>query len=185
MRLLFRSGGAYLDRVLLVESGSRALAERFLANLYNSHPAERVDVLTCYAGEPENFDAARGQVISVHGAQSANQRFAFLKQLARNNYSVVAILCSKEAIMTPWKLAAAMRIPAKLLIVNENADYFWFDTGNLANLLALIKNRLGVHPGFHANVAAKVLIAPFVYLYLLANAGLVHGRRFLRRAPAR
>lgn len=171
-----------MDRVLLVESGSRGLAERFLSHVYNVHPAHRVDLLTCYAGEPRNFDGSRGQVISIHSAQARGGRAALLAGLARNGYNVVAILCANEPIMTPWKWAVGARVPAKLLIVNENADYFWFDTGHLSNLRALIKHRWGMHSGIGVHLAMEVLVAPLVYLYLLANAGWVHARRALRRA---
>lgn len=177
MKLVFRSGGVAMDRLLLVESGSRTVAEKFLGHVYELHPAERVDVLTCYSGEPANFDGARGQVISIHTAQ--RHRMELISSLAGNGYNVVAILCSNEAIMTPWKWAVSARLPAKLLIVNENADYFWFDTGHVSNLGALIRDRWGI--GINLQLVSQVMVSPFVYLYLLANAAWVHARRALRR----
>jgi len=171
-----------MDRVLLVESGSRGLAERFLAHVYQDHPAYRVDVLTCFQGEPANFDTSRGQVISIHNAGGSRARL--IGTLARSGYNVVAILCANEPIMTPWKWAVGVRVPAKLLIVNENADYFWFDTGNMRNLRALIKHRFGVHSVSSPQLVLEALAFPFVFLFLLANAGWAHARRAMRGKQA-
>ncbi len=180
MRLFLRSAGVAMDRVLFIESGSRSLAERFLAHLYTSHPAERVDVLTCYAGAPSNFDPSRGSVISVHSAGDFGGRRQLITGLARNGYSVVGILCSGEPIMTRWKWIIALRVPAKLLVVNENVDYFWFDRGNLASMRAMVKHRFGVHTVSSPQLAVGAVLFPFVLLYLLAYAGWIHGRRILR-----
>jgi hypothetical protein len=178
-KLLLRPRGVFMDRVLLVESGARPIAEKFLAHLYSAHPAQHVDVLTCYEGEPANFDNSRGRVISIHTAQGS--RLSFVDGLAGNRYHMIAILCSGESIMTQWKWAVGTRIPAKLLIVNENADYFWFDAGNIGNLLGMVRHRWGMHLRFDPRLVLEALVAPLVYLYLLANAGWVHARRALRR----
>ena len=180
MRLFLRSNGVAMDRVLFIESGSRALAERFLTHLYASHPAQRVDVLTCYAGAPSSFDPSRGSVISVHGAGGFSGRRQLITGLARNGYSVVGILCSGEPIMTRWKWAVAWRVPAKLLVVNENVDYFWFDRGNFASMRAMVKHRFGMHTVSSPQLAISAILFPFVFLYLLAYAGWIHTRRLLR-----
>lgn len=169
-----------MDRVLFIESGSRALAERFLTHLYTSHPAERVDILTCYAGAPSTFDPSRGSVISIHSAHGFRGRRQLITGLARSGYRVVGILCSGEPIMTRWKWAVALRVPAKLLVVNENIDYFWFDRGNLPSMRAMVKHRLGVHTVSSPQLAISGILFPFVFLYLLAYAGWIHTRRLLR-----
>ena len=180
MRLFLRSTGVAMDRVLFIESGSRDLAERFLTHLYAAHPAQRVDILTCYAGAPSSFDPSRGVVISVHSSSGFGGRRQLITGLARNRYSVVSILCSGEPIMTPWKWAVALRVPAKLLIVNENVDYFWFDRGNLGSMRALVRHRFGVHTVSSPQLAISVFRFPFVFLYLLLYAGWIHARRLLR-----
>jgi hypothetical protein len=48
------------SRVLLVESGSRHLYENLLGNLYDFYPEMKADLVTCYAGTPENFRGERG-----------------------------------------------------------------------------------------------------------------------------
>src|SRR4051794_13661416 len=63
-----------LERVLVIESGARPAAEKFLARLYIEEPAHLVDVLTCYGSPPVSFDAARGQVFYTHKAQSGHAR---------------------------------------------------------------------------------------------------------------
>ena len=39
--------------------------------------------------------------------------------------------------MTKWKWALAFRLPVKVLVVNENGDFFWFDREQLADHPAL------------------------------------------------
>ncbi len=169
-----------MDRVLFIESGSRVLAERFLTHLYASHPAQRVDLLTCYAGAPSSFDPSRGSVISIHGTGGFAGRRQLITGLARNGYSVVSILCSGEPIMTRWKWAVALRVPAKLLVVNENVDYFWFDRGNLASMRAMVKHRFGVQTVSSPQLVISAVLFPFVFLYLLSYACWIHTRRLLR-----
>jgi hypothetical protein len=180
MRLFLRPSGVAMDSVLFIESGSRALAERFLTHLYTSHPAQRVDVLTCYEGAPSSFDPSRGTVISIHSASGFSGRRQLITALARNGYSVVSILCSGEPIMTRWKWALALRVPAKLLVVNENVDYFWFDRGNFGSMRAMVKHRFGMHTVSSPQLAISALLFPFIFLYLLAYAGWIHTRRLLR-----
>jgi hypothetical protein len=180
MRLFLRSTGVAMDRVLFIESGSRNIAERFLTHLYASHPAHRVDVLTCHSGSPSSFDPSRGSVISVHSVSDFSGRHRLIKGLARQGYNVVGILCSGESIMTRWKWTVALRVPAKLLIVNENTDYFWFDRANLSSIQAVVKHRFGVHTVGSPQLLIGSLLFPFVLLYLLAYAGWIHARRFLR-----
>jgi hypothetical protein len=180
MRLFLRPTGVAMDRVLFIESGSRALAERFLTHLYTSHPAQRVDVLSCYPDAPASFDPSRGAVISIHSACGFAGRRQLITGLTRKGYSVVCILCSGEPIMTRWKWTVALRVPAKLLIVNENVDYFWFDRGNLGSMRAMVKHRFGVHTVSSPQLVIGALLFPFVFLYLLAYAGWIHTRRLLR-----
>jgi hypothetical protein len=180
MRLFFRSTGVAMDRVLVVESGSRRIAERFLTHLYASHPADRVDVLTCYEGAPSTFDPSRGSLISIHSSSGFAGRRQLITGLARSGYNVVGMLCSGEAIMTRWKWAVALRIPAKVLIINENVDYYWFDRGNLSNMRAMVKHRFGVHTVSSPQLLVGSFLFPFILLYLLIYAGWIHSRRLLR-----
>lgn len=180
MRLVFRPIGVAMSRVLVVESGPRPLAERFLAHLYASHPAQRVDLMTCLEGEPASLQRDRGSVTNVLSHRGFAARRALIRDFARARYDVVAILCSGHKIMTRWKWAVALGVPAKVLIVNENADYFWLDSGNVANMRAMLKQRLNWSVAPSPRLFFELLASPFVLLYLLVYAGWIHSRRALR-----
>jgi len=181
MRFVFRPVGVAMSRVLVVESGPRTLSERFLQHLYTHHPAEQVDLLTCYEGGPSNLELHRGGVTSIHSHTGFAGRRALMRTLARSRYDVVAIFCAGQPIMTRWKWAVALRVPAKVLIVNENADYFWLDSGNLSNLRALVKERMNWRVAASPRLFFELLAYPFVLGYLLAYAGWIHSRRLLRQ----
>ena len=132
MSCVFRPVGVEMSHVLLVESGPAALAERFLAHLYASHPAQRVDLLTCVEGEPIGLQLDRGSVTNVQLYRGFAARRALIRDFARAGYGVVAIFCTGHNIMTRWKWAIAVRVPAKVLIVNENGDYFWLDSNRIS-----------------------------------------------------
>jgi hypothetical protein len=180
MRFVFRPVGVEMSRVLVVESGPRPVAERFLAHLYASHPAQRVDLLTCVEGEAAGLQLDRGSVTNVHLYRGFTARRELIRNFARAGYGVVAIFCTGHNIMTRWKWAVALRVPAKVLIVNENGDYFWLDSGNFANMLAMLKHRLNWRVAASPRLFFELLTSPLVLLYLLAYAGWIHSRRVLR-----
>ena len=61
--------------MLLVESGSRAIAEKVLALFYERHSAETVDLLTCRDGVPDAFRTEQGQALrSFDYADRASRR---------------------------------------------------------------------------------------------------------------
>jgi hypothetical protein len=166
-----------LERVLLIESGARRAAERFLTQLYREEPAQRVDVLTCYGSAPAGFDPGRGQVFHTHKAQSGGARSELFRTLAAAHYSAVCILCTGDDIMTKWKWAAALRIPAKVMIVNESADTFWLDRGHLRQLRDMARDRVGDAWLMPLRLAAQVLAFPFTASVLLSFAAVAHGKR--------
>src|SRR5712692_3298465 len=114
------------SRVLLVESGSRELLEDLLNGLYDVHPEMTADLVTCYAGLPKHFQASRGRVFRVGDYPDSRARKRFFAGLSASRYTVIGIICSSEPIMTKWKWVLAARLPAKLFLLNENGDYFWF-----------------------------------------------------------
>ena len=61
----FRRRTPAFDGLLLVESGARHLASRFLASIYENQPGARVDIVTCYVGTPPEFRPERGTVHRV------------------------------------------------------------------------------------------------------------------------
>jgi hypothetical protein len=165
------------SRVLLVESGSRQLFETFLGGLYDSHPGVRADLVTCYAGPPDHFRQECGEVFNVNGYREAAARRKLAADLSANSYSVAVIICSGEPIMTKWKWVIAARVPAKLLVLNENGDYFFADRGNLAIIRHFMLVRAGLTDGGAVRVIGRLLMFPFTLLYLALYALLAHLRR--------
>lgn len=167
-----------IRRVLLVESGSRQLFDRFIPNLFASLGDElRLDLVTCYAGEPEGFRPDRGKVYRVSDYQGAAGRSRLCSELAANNYSAIGIICSAEPIMTKWKWLLAARVPAKVFILNENGDYFWFDRSNWRIIVHFILFRAGLTGGEAVPTLARLFLFPLTLIYLLLYAAFVHLRR--------
>jgi hypothetical protein len=167
-------------RVLLVESGSRQLYENLLGNLYDFYPEMKADLVTCYAGAPENFRAERGSVYRVTDYPDGQSRKRLYQELARNHYTVVGIICSAESIMTKWKWMLAARLPGKVFVLNENGDYFWVDRGHLATIWHFILFRSGLTGAGAVRTLARLVLFPFTLLYLILYAATVHLRRKLR-----
>lgn len=168
-------------RVLLVESGSRYLFENMLAGLYGSHPEnERVDLVTCFPGLPEGFDTTRGAVFRVTDYLGRPARKSFYALLAATQYDVIGIICSGEPIMTKWKCALALQVPAKLFILNENGDYFWVDRGQLGTIKHFVLYRAGLSGSAGVTTLLRLALFPFTFAYLLLFAAYVHLRRIAR-----
>jgi len=180
MRHFFRRRTPQLDNVVLVESGSRWLANQFLANLYANHPGARADLVTCYTGTPAAFRHDSGAVHRVGDYPDGPLRRRFLDRLAKGKYSATVIICSGEPIMVKWKWAIAARLPAKLLVLNENGDYFWFDYANLATIRRLIVLRAGLSGAGAVTAIARMIVFPFTVVYLLLYTATVHLRRRAR-----
>lgn len=173
-----------VERVLLVESGARAVAERVLPVLrYTQGERIEVDLVTCYPGLPPGFPLeTRVFRISDYGGRAGRARL--YRELRGRRYSTLGLICSGDPIMTKWKWAIAARVPAKVFIVNENADYFWFDRGHLPMLRRLAAIRLGLSGSGAARTLAQLAAFPFVLGWLLLYAAFVHGRRALRLVKA-
>ena len=178
MRYFFRCAIPPLTRVLLVESGSRSILEKMIAAF---RPvcgyAGEIDVITCYAGAPAGAD---GRIFRVADYPTPSAREGLYKELAARDYSAIAIICAAEPIMTKWKFALGARVPAKLMIVNENADFFWCDRGNWKILSHLMLYRAGMTGASAVPTLARLVFLPLTAAYLLAYAGAVHFRRKLR-----
>ena len=168
--------------ILLVESGSRELLERVIVHLRRAWGEEIfVDLVTCYGSLPRGFLPETTRVYQVSDYRGRPGRRRLYQQLAQNHYTIVGIVCSGQPLMTKWKLALAARIPAKILIINENADYFPFEIRQWGNLWLLAQMRAGLAGAGAVRTLARVISFPFTLLYLLLYATTVHTRRALRR----
>jgi hypothetical protein len=164
--------------MLLVESGSRSLLDRFLPGLNAQFgDALTVDIVTCYPGEPEGFCHDRARIYRVHDYPDRRSRSRLYRELRDNGYDVIGILCTAEPIMTKWKWALAFLAPAKLFILNENGDWFWFDYSQWRIMVHFVAFRAGL-TGMNAVLTPlRLLVLPATVGYLLLYAAWVHIRR--------
>lgn len=167
--------------VLLVESGSRELVENLIPHLRESFGEVSVDLVTCYRGTPQGLDE-RSRVYRVSDYPTKEKRQILTQELAGNDYACAGVICSSEPVMTKWKWMLAWRVPAKLFIVNENGDYFWFDRSNLKTIRHFALFRMGLTGDGAMRTWGRLLLFPFTVAYLLLYAFVVHARRGIRMA---
>jgi hypothetical protein len=167
-------------RLLLIESGSRALAEGVLPLLHRAFgPDIAVDLVTCYAGLPAGYSPDT-VVYRVTDYNSRERRTELIQQLRRGDYTTACMICSAESIMTKWKWLIAFKVPAKFLILNENGDFFWVHRDNLSAIRHFILFRAGLSGAGAIRTVGRLLIFPFSVLFLLLYAFAAHARRILR-----
>lgn len=166
-------------RILLVESGGRELSERAIVRLQEVFGSDTpVDVLHCRAAPPAG--AARSWRVIDYRDGSSRRRL--LGELRSERHPAAAILASDDPTMGPWKWAALALLPAKFLVVNENADFFWLDRGNWSNLTALLRQRSGLGGESAVRTLARLAALPFAFAFLLGYAAWVHTVRGIRLA---
>ncbi|MBI4876048.1 MAG: hypothetical protein HY822_15535 [Acidobacteria bacterium] len=168
-------------RLLLVESGSRYLLDNLLPDLPKIHGDQlQVDLVTCFAGLPEGFRPEHGRVYRVTDYPGRANRKRLYRELRANGYTVVGIVCAGEPIMTKWKWSLAWHLPAKLFILNENGDYFWFDRAHWSAVRHFLLFRAGLAGAGAVRTLARLAAFPFTLLYLLLYAAAVHLRGKVR-----
>ena len=141
----------------------------------------KLDLLTCYGGAPKAFRPEQGELLSVLDYPDAPSREALFARLVAKDYSVMGMICSAEPIMTKWKWWLAYKVPAKIFIINENADYFWLDRVHLRQLRKFVTHRLGISGSAAVPSLVRLVFFPVTLAYLLLYAGTVHLRRKLRQ----
>jgi hypothetical protein len=167
-------------RLLLIESGSRSLAEGILPHLKSDWAeAYEIDLVTCYGGLPAGLPPAT-KTFQVAAFNTHEKRRELIKELRARDYAYIGIICSAEPIMTKWKWLLALRLPAKVFIVNENGDYFWIHRENAAILREFALVRLGLEGAGALRTIGRLIAFPFAVLYLLLYAFSAHTRRSLR-----
>src|SRR5206468_10469806 len=92
----------------------------------------------------------------------------------------IGIICSGEPVMTKWKWMLAARIPAKLFVLNENGDYFWVQWSEWKTIRHFILFRAGLSGAGAVTTIARLVLFPFMLMYLIGYAAAVHTRRRLR-----
>ena len=121
-----------------------------------------------------------GMLFNVNDYRGSAARKRLYAELAAREHTVTGIICSGEPIMTKWKWAIAARLPAKLFILNENGDYFWFDRGHWPSIGHFILFRAGLSGSGAVRTVARLVLFPLTLLYLILYAATVHLRRKIR-----
>lgn len=182
MRYVLRRRYPPVESILLVESGSRGILERVIVPLRQTWGEQiPIDLVTCYDGLPAGFapETTRAYRVTEHRGREGRRKL--YRKLAENRYALVGIVCSGQPLMTKWKWALALRLPAKVFLINEYGGYFAFDIGEWSNLRLLLLERAGLAGAGAVRTLARVLSFPFTLLYLILYATTVHTRRALRR----
>ena len=181
MRYLLSRRIPNADAILLVESGSRALLENVIPGLRNTWGDNvALDLVTCYARLPEGMPPET-RVYRTTDFRLPDARRRLLAELRSNRYGLIGLICSGEPIMTKWKWALALRLPAKVFIINENGDYFWLDRGHLDLIRQIVLLRSGLAGAGAVRTLARIVSFPFALTYLLLYAAGVHARRAILR----
>ena len=158
MRWFFSRSTPAVDRLLLVESGPRSVAEAVVPRIKKLFGEDvPIDLLTCLRTDPkgltsngavlnasQNQDARASKVWRVIDCPDTDSRWELLWRIRYERHSVTAIICAGSPIMMPWKLATLALLPSKFLIINENADFFWLDRSQFSALASLLAQRVGL-----------------------------------------
>lgn len=171
-----------IDRILVLESGSRELVERLIPRLRATFGDETaIDLLCCRDGEPKGL-RAESLVWRVHEQRDAGARRRLFAELRARKHPAAAVLFSDDPTMAPWKWAALALLPAKFLIVNENADFFWLDRSNWRTITHVARMRWGLAEGSSVRALGRILTLPLAFAFLSLYAAAVHLRRGWRLA---
>jgi len=180
MKHFFRRRIPAEGRILLIESGSRHLMEDLLARRQDVlGEGLQLDLVTCYDGVPRGFDESAGKVYRVMDYSGAPGRKVLYRELEARRYRIAVVICSAEPIMTKWKWMLGARLPVKVLILNENADFFWCDHSNWRTIRHFFLFRMGLTGAGAVRTAAGMLLFPLALAYLLLNTAWIHVRRIV------
>jgi hypothetical protein len=178
VRYVLTRGDPPVNAILLVESGSRNLLERLLPTLRKTWGEEiLIDVVSCYPTLPRGFRPETTRLYQVADYRGRELRRQLYRRLIANRYAYTGIICSGEPLMTKWKWAIALQVPARLFIINENADFVWFDRFHWRVLWRFALYRSGIGDAGAVRTLAGLILFPFTLFYLLLYATAVHARR--------
>lgn len=166
-----------LRRILLIESGSREYADNWLRWLSAEERRACVDLLTCFDGRPNHLGG--GAVFQTRDYVTKQARRGLIDEFRRNRYDAVAVMCTGEPVMTKWKWCVAAAVPAKVMIVNENADWFWLHRDQWSTVRKFASARLGLSGAGAARAPMQLLALPFSLAYAAAATLYFHLRRRL------
>ncbi len=179
MRYFFRRRIPQPDALVLVESGSRHLLEGLIAGLRENWGEVPLALVTCYPSLPAGFpESTRLYRVTDYRGREARRRL--YRELDSSGTSILGLICSGEPLMPKWKWALALRLRAKVFIINENGDYFWLDRGHIGLLWKLVLLRTDLRGSGAVRTLARLVSWPLTLVYLLLYATVVHARRARR-----
>jgi hypothetical protein len=167
------------SRILLVESGSRRVLERAIAGVERGFPGVVLELCTCYPGLPAASNSFE-RVWRVTDASSYGPKLRMARAIAATRPPIAALLFSGEPIMFTWKMLLLVLLPSKILLVNENGDFFWLDRANLSTLRQFMGARLGMNGEGLLRGLCRVVMFPFVFVFLLLAAATSYLVRWTR-----
>lgn len=182
MRYFLRLRSPGHARVLIVESGPRQLLESFLPGFRekNREEIESIDLVTCFSSEPAALPAETARIYRTADYNDPAGRKRLVQKLKANRYTTLVVLCADNPILLKWKAYLAWKLPAAVLIVNENGDYFHLNRANWSIIVEFALTRSGLQGASAAPTLARVVAFPFTFAYLLLSAMAVHLRRRVR-----
>ncbi len=183
MKWFLRRSMPSVTRVLLVESGPRADAERLLRLLRDAVGDVPVDLFTCLPDAPAGLGDSSRAWRSYH-ARTPRQQWRMLRRLRRERHELAAVLCSDTPLLGAWKIALVAALPAKIVLVDEDGEFIWLDRSHWRQALDLAVSRSGIRNPEFARRVGQVLMLPFGLCILLAFAARVHAGRLLRATRA-
>lgn len=170
-----------IRKILLVESGSRHLLEKLIPNLRAVYGETlQFDLCTCFPGLPSAI-GPDGKIYRTADFGSNVARQSLYRELQANGYDALGIICSAEPIMTKWKWMLVYQAGARAFLINENADYVWFDRLHWQGLAAYARTRLGFEDSGAVRTLARIVLLPLSLIYLSLYALRVHALRVLRQ----
>ena len=172
-----------ITKLLLVESGPRAIAEKAIIRFRELYGEELpIDLLTCLPSDPPSLTAngVPSEVFRSIHCHDRGTRWRLLRRIRAKRYPVTAIICADSPLLGPWKMAALALFPSKFLIINENADFFWLDRAHRGDVKQFLLHRTGLLEGSSPQKVAAILLFPFAFAYFLAYALVVHAVRLAR-----
>lgn len=178
LRYLLTSRVPPVRRILLIESGPRHLLDHVVPQLREHLGGQMpIDLVTCYGGLPAGLNPDSTVAYNVANYRGRAGRKRLYQELKQRPPSILVMICSGVPIMAKWKWVLAARLPGKILIVNENADWFWLDRANWRTAVHVLLFRAGLSGAGAVRALARLVLFPFTLAYLLLYAAMIHLRR--------
>jgi hypothetical protein len=179
VRFFFNTRVPEAASILMVESGSRHVLERAMSGLSKIFPESQFDLCTCFPGLPP---APVHHVWRVTEAHSLSAKLGMAMRIRRSRPPIAAVLATGEPVMFNWKILLLLLLPSKIIVVNENGDFFWLDRSNLSILRQFLGARWGVNGEEMVRAFCRLLAFPFVLLFLLVSGLITYVKRWVRLA---